>query len=174
MTHVEGRFGRSLAALVLAFICAWQPAGAQDGSGSYIGSYSDWEGHVFRLDAQETRCALRSVHPAILDAEIYWVFNTLYSDRLPNGYLAIDRRVADGARELEAVVDDRHRFMLRVGDDGYGYSRDEDAAEFIAAMRRGTSMVVTIRRRTEAPEILRVSLLGFTRGSNAIRRACTG
>ncbi len=160
-----------LAALALLALLACMPAGAQDG-GSYIGSYSDWEGHVYRIDASETRCALRAVHPAILDAEVYWVFNTRHADRLPHGFLAVDRRVADGARELVAVVDDRQSFTLRIGADGYGYSQDGDAERLIAAMRRGIAMEITILRRTSAPQVLGISLLGFTRGSNATRQAC--
>ena len=159
------------AVLTALALLAGMPAWAQDG-GSYIGSYSDWEGHVYRIDASETRCALRAVHPAILDAEIYWVFNTRHADRLPHGFLAVDRRVADGARELVVVVDDRHRFTLRIGADGYGYSQDADAERLIAAMRRGIAMEITILRRTSAPQVLPVSLLGFTRGSNAARWAC--
>ncbi len=159
--------------IVLAGLVTSLPGAAQQG-GSYIGSYSDWEGHVYRIDAVETRCALRAVHPSILEAEIYWVFNTRHADRLPNGFLAIDRRVADGARTLDAVIDGGERFELRVGDDGYGYSRDADAARLFAAMRRGIAMEVTIRRRTAAPQVFPISLIGFTRGSNATRRACAG
>ena len=161
---------------LLVLLAAWTAAGPSwaQGGGSYIGSYSDWEGHVYRIDATETRCALRAVHPAILEAEIYWVFNTRHAERLPDGFLAIDRSVADGARELEAVIDDRHRFTLRIGADGYGYSRDEDAARMIAAMRRGIAMELTIRRRTADPQVFPISLLGFTRGTDATRRACGG
>lgn len=160
------------AILTMLVTLAATPAAAQ-GATSYIGSYSDWEGHVYRIDAAETRCALRSVHPAILDAEIYWVFNTRHRDRLPHGFLAVDNRVADGASELEVVIDGLHRFTLRIGADGFGYSRDDDAARLIAAMRSGIAMEITIRRRTEAPQILPISLLGFTRGSDAARRACS-
>lgn len=162
-------------AAMLVLLAAWAAAGPSWAQGgSYIGSYSDWEGHVYRIDATETRCALRAVHPAILEAEIYWVFNTRHAERLPHGFLAVDRRVADGARELEAVIDGRQRFTLRIGADGYGYSRDADGARLIAAMRRGTAMEVTIRRRTADPQVFPISLLGFTRGSNAARRACAG
>ena len=157
--------------LTLLVVLASAPAAAQGGS-SYIGSYSDWEGHVYRIDGTETRCALRSVHPSILEAEIYWVFNTRHLDRLPHGFLAVDSRVADGAHRIEAVIDDLHRFSLRIGADGFAYSLDGDAARLIAAMRSGIAMKITIHRRTSASQILPISLLGFTRGSDAARRAC--
>ena len=159
------------AILTLLVMLAAVPAAAQGGT-SYIGSYSDWEGHVYRIDGAETRCALRAVHPAILEAEVYWIFNTRHRDRLPHGFLAVDSRVADGAHELEVVIDDLHRFPLRIGADGFGYSLDDDAARLIAAMRSGIAMEITIHRRTSADQTLPVSLLGFTRGSDAARRAC--
>lgn len=162
----------AILAMVAGLIAA-PPARAQD-SGSYIGTYSDWEGHVYRIDGSETRCALRAVHPAILEAEIYWVFNTRLADQLPLGFLAVDRRVADGARELEAVIDGSERFALKIGSDGYGYSRDADAPRLLAAMRRGIAMEIIVRRRTAAPQVLPISLIGFTRGSNAARHACMG
>ena len=149
------------------------PARAQQ-DGSYIGSYGNWEARVYRIDDSETRCAVRALHPAILDAEIYWVFNTRLVDRLPDGFLALDRRVADGAAEIVAVVDGKDRFTLRVGDDGHGYSLGADAARLIAAMRRGIDMEIVVSRRTTGLQILPVSLLGFTRGSDAARRACAG
>jgi hypothetical protein len=163
--------------VVLAAILSPKAASAQtpvqDGN-SYIGSFTNWEAHIYRIDNQETRCAVRALHPAILDAEIYWVFNTRHFDRLPDGFLALDRRVADGAFEIAVVVDGKDRFALRVGDDGHGYSQGVDAERLIGAMRRGIAMEVVVTRRTTGQQILPVSLLGFTRGSNAARRACAG
>lgn len=161
------------ALIVLAAILPTKAAPAQDG-GSYIGSFSNWEAHIYRIDEGETRCAVRSLHPAILDAEIYWIFNTRHFDRLPDGFLALDRRVADGAPDIAVVVDGEDRFALRVGEDGHGYSQGADAERLIDAMRRGIEMDVIVSRRTTGQQILPVSLLGFTRGSNAARRACGG
>ncbi len=163
----------AVAVAVLAAILLPAPTRAQDG-GSYIGSYSNWEAHIYRIDDAETRCAVRALHPAILDAEIYWVFNTRLFGQLPDGYLALDRRVADGAAKITAVVDSDREFELRVGDDGHGYSRAADAARLIDAMRRGITMEIVVSRRTTGQQILPVSLLGFTRGTNAARRACAG
>ena len=165
--------GRGLIAVLalLAALLVPVPLQAQTG-GSYIGSYWNWEAHVYRLDGEETRCAVRALHPAILEAEIYWVFNTRHSQRLPDGFLAVDRRVADGASELAVVIDGGDRFALRVGSDGYGYSLDDDAARLLAAMRRGIEMDIVLRRRTTGERVIPVSLLGFTRGSNAARGAC--
>ena len=150
-----------------------RPAGAEE-SGSYAGSFGNWEAHIYRLEGGETRCALRALHPAILEAEVFWVFNTRHAARLPDGYLALDRRVADGAAGLAAVVDGGPAFALRIGEDGFGYNRDADAGRLIAAMRRGLSMAITVERRTAARQVLTVSLLGFTRGTDAMRRACAG
>ena len=160
-----------IALLTIALLTT--PARAQQTS-SYLGSYGNWEAHIYRIDELETRCAVRALHPAILDAEIYWVFNTRLVDRLPDGFLALDRRVADGAAEIVAVVDGKDRFPLRVGEDGHGYSLGADAARLIAAMRRGIDMEIVVSRRTTGQQTLPVSLLGFTRGSNAARRACAG
>lgn len=165
------------AMLVILFAVILRPDSAvaqatgQD-TGSYIGSFGNWEGHLYRIDVGETRCAIRALHPAILDAEIYWIFNTRLLDRLPDGFLAIDRRIADGAAEIAVIVDGEDRFALRIGDDGYGYSLRTDAVRLIAAMRRGIEMEVIVSRRTTGRQVLPVSLLGFTRGSNAARRAC--
>lgn len=172
--HLSWTGGALIAVLtLLAATVSSNPIRAQT-AGSYIGSYSNWETHVYRIDDVETRCAVRALHPAILEAEIYWVFNTGLLDRLPDGFLAVDRRIADGAAELVVVVGGEDRFALRVGDDGHGYSHGADAARLIRAMRRGIEMTVVVTRRTTGQQVLPVSLLGFTRGSDAARAACAG
>lgn len=165
-----GLFGLELS-LIAAAVLAATPARVV-GEGSYLGSYGDWEAHVYRIDPAEVRCALRALHPAIIEAEIYWIFNTRNADRLPDGFLAVDRRIADGASDLAVVVDGRDRFALKIGDDGHGYSLASDAGSLIAAMRRGLTMDVIVTRRTAGRRVLTVSLIGFTRGSEAARAAC--
>lgn len=173
-TRILNATGGTLAMLALiAAALVSAPLRAQN-AGSYIGSYLNWEGHVYRIDDSETRCAVRALHPAILDAEIYWIFNTRLRDRIPDGVLAVDRRIADGAAEIAVVVDGDQRFMLTIGDDGYGYSQGADADRLIRAMRRGIDMSVIVTRRTTGQQVLPVSLLGFTRGSDAARAACSG
>ena len=151
---------------------------AQSGSPSYVGSYGNWEGHIYPISEDETRCAVRSVHPAIVEGEIHWVFNTLHADRLPDGFLAVDPRLLGRAASVSVVIDGRARFVLKRGRDGTGYSRDGDAAALLAAMRRGLAMQILVDDRDgdQAGDrrVLDVSLIGFTRGSDAVGAYCRG
>lgn len=163
---------------VVGLIATAAPAAAQSGSPGYVGSFGNWEGHIYPISEDETRCAVRSVHPAIVEGEIHWVFNTRHADRLPDGFLAVDPRLLGDAADVSVVVDDRARFALKRGRDGTGYSRDGDAAALLAAMRRGLEMQILIDARDgdRAGErrVLMVSLIGFSRGSDAVGAYCRG
>ena len=161
-------------ALAVALASAAAPAAGQTGSPSYIGNFGNWEVHIYPIAEDETRCAVRSLHPSIVDGEVHWVFNTRHADRLPDGFLAVDPRLLDDAAEASVVIDDRARFALKRGRDGTGYSRDEDAGALLAAMRRGLEMEVILVDRTGKRRVLPVSLIGFQRGSDAAGAYCRG
>lgn len=161
-------------AVAVVLLVSVSQAAAQTGSPSYIGSFGLWEGHVYPISEDETRCAVRSLHSAIVEGEIHWVFNTRYADRLPDGFFAVDPRLMRDAAEASVVIDNRARFALKRGRDGTGYSRDEDAAALLAAMRRGIEMELLLIDAAGARRTLPVSLIGFRRGSDAARAYCRG
>ncbi|NNG04685.1 MAG: hypothetical protein HKM95_11360 [Inquilinus sp.] len=161
-------------AAAIGVAAAFSSAAAQFGSPSYIGSYGNWEAHVYPIAEDETRCAVRSLHPAIIEGEVHWVFNTRYADRLPDGFLAVEPRLMRQAVEAAVLIDDRARFALKRGQDGTGYSRDEDTATLLAAMRQGIEMDLLLIDDAGGRRLLPISLIGFRRASDAARSYCSG
>lgn len=160
----------TLGAALVAPLASAQAVGPADG---YLATYQNWEAR--RLVAEEGAaplCVARALHPAILDGDIFWVFNPAVADRLPGGYLAVDWRLFFRAEGGAAAVDDTPAFVLRRGSDSAGYNRPEDADALIAAMRRGVEMRVRIDGADGQGREIAVSLLGFTRASEAAGRAC--
>ncbi len=165
-----------IAIAVIALLATTVPAGApraQD-AGRYVGNYGSWEARAYTVDGSETRCAIRALHPAILEGEVFWIFNTRHAKALPDGYLAVDRRLAASAASVALVVDGEKSFELRTAEDGFAYNLAADAAELMRWLRRGIEMDVVLADNTGGRLVLPVSLIGFTRGSDAARAICFG
>ena len=164
------RTRRALAATLLTLCCLGPSQMHADDS--FLSIHANWEARVFAGATDRRRCAARALHPAISDGEIFWVFNTAHSERLPGGYLAVDRRLVGEGLGGRAVIDGAESFALRTAGDGVAYNRAADAAQLFEAMRRGLDLEVILDRGGGDRRVLVVSLRGFTRASAAARAAC--
>lgn len=159
-----------LGAVALAPLASAQAVGQGNG---YVATYQDWE--VRRLAAEAggaPLCAARALHPAVLEGEIFWVFNPDRADSLPHGYFTVDWRLFFRAEGGRIAIADGPDFALRQGRDRVGYNHPEEAGALLAALRAGLDMVVTIDGPDVVQRDLPVSLRGFTRATDAARRAC--
>ena len=158
---------------IVALVTVWVCAGARPthATVTFVGTYQDWD---VRAEERQngTICAARSLHPELTSGDIFWAFNTAIVDDQPNGYLALDPRFLPTGGSVTITIDDEARFSLVQGADGYIYAALEDDSEIFSLMRNGLEMIVRISPRDQSTWELPVSLLGFTRASDAALAAC--
>jgi len=160
-----------LAALVFVWVCVG-PARAQDAV-VFVGTFQDWD--VRTTQTPDGRiCAARALHPEIGIGDILWAFNTARADNQPVGYLALDPRLLRAGDVIRVSIDDEQSFSLRPAADGYAYSEPADDISLYDLMREGLSMTVQIVAVDGSKRDIVVSLLGFTRATDAVRDACAG
>ena len=163
----------SIAAMVFVTLFVAGTLGhAQIGDDTYLAFHSFWEARRYATEDGETRCAVRAIHPAITEGEIFWIFNTAHRNALPHGFLSLDPRFGLQHTAGHAIIDGADRFVLRIGGDHSIYNRAEDAESLLAAMRNGMEMSLILIREQGGRRELPLSLAGFTRASNAARTAC--
>lgn len=143
------------------------PAGA---AGGLLGTWRNWEARVYETPDGATRCAGRAFHPAILDGEVFWIFNPKLEAR-PEGFLAIDPRLATPGSDVTVIVDDGGRWALREAGNGWFYNDPASAEALYRAMRQGLEMTVAIGGPAQSRRI-EVPLTGFTRATEAAAEAC--
>ncbi len=146
-------------------------ASAQDG---FLGSAWAWEAHASRLPDGDRRCVLRALHDAMGDGDLMWVFDPAQADSVPDGFLVVDRRLADGATAAALSVTPGDTYRLVRADDLHFYSRIADADRLFTELKRGASAELTLRRGGAADDArtLPFSLIGFTAASTIARTAC--
>ena len=163
----------SIAAVILATLVGAGAQGrAQVEDDTFLAFHSFWEARRFAAESGGSRCAVRAIHPAITQGEIFWIFNTDHRETLPHGYLSLDPRLGHRSAAGHAIIDGTERYLLKIGDDHSIYSRAEDAESLLAAMREGMQMSVILTPEQGERRELPLSLAGFTRASNAARAAC--
>lgn len=138
----------------------------------YLGLFGQWEAREFE-DADGTQqCAVRAIHPDLVEGDIIWVFNAGARDRFPHGYLAVDRRLAGSATAVRVETDDGGRFDLVRGNDLHFYNAVADTQALFAAMVRGYRATVVLAHGDSPPTMIPLSLIGFTRAADVSREAC--
>ncbi|MEM7446154.1 MAG: hypothetical protein AAF414_22735 [Pseudomonadota bacterium] len=163
------RFRIAIIALVTVWVCSGTtPARA---SIAFIGTFGDWD---VRTEDQAVGqiCAARALHPELGLGDIFWAFNTASSASDPSGYLALDPRFLPNGGTASITIDGEVSFDLSQAADGYIYASPANDLEIFSLMRSGLDMLVEVSPNGEAVWNLEVSLLGFTRATDAARVAC--
>lgn len=168
-TDLLGRVGRLLPPLMVLVCIAG--AGAAAGETAYLGLFGKWEAREYTDPDGSRQCAVRAIHPDLVDGDILWVFNTGARERMPHGYLAVDRRLAGDALGAAVALDDGQLFPLQRGNDLHFYNSAADAEAILAGFQRGYTATVRLEGADGGGEI-RLSLIGFTRAVAAAREAC--
>ena len=157
-------------ALILPLVAAASRGIAEDTN--YLGIFGSWEARVFQSEDEAQQCAARALHPALVDGDVLWIFNTASRDTLSDGYLAVDRRLGAGAGSAHIEIDDGQRYRLLRGHDLHFYNAARDGPAILSAMRRRLTLVLVLDAEGPQPISIPVSLIGFTRASTAARLAC--
>ena len=160
----------SMAALVTVWMFV-EVASAQ-ASVAFIGTFQAWDVRV--ADTEDGRiCAARALHPGLDQGEIFWAFNTALADSQPDGYLATDPRFLPTGGTIDVIVDDKIRVTLTPAEDGYAYATPAEDSALFPLMRAGLVMVVQVMPDGGPRQTIDVSLLGFTRATDAALAACS-
>ena len=165
-------------AVAITAILGIEVASAQQDSRRHLGSYRDWDAFVYGTGANRT-CHMISVPKSSTASK--------KNARRGDIYVMVSHRPEYGITgEINAVmgypirqgssatirIDGRKRIeFFTEGTGAWAYDPKDDA-ETVAAMKRGSGMVVsaTSQRGTNTSD--RYSLSGFTAAYNAITRAC--
>lgn len=159
----------AIAALVTVWFCAG--ATSVQATVAFVGTFQDWD--VRTSQTPDGRiCAARALHPELGSGDIFWSFNTALSDTQPSGFLAMDPRFLPMGGTITVTIDDENSFSLIQAADGYVYSALGDDDDLLALMRQGLIMIVQIAPADHAAWSIPVSLLGFTRATDAAQAAC--
>jgi len=160
----------AIAALVTVWICVG--ATPVQATIAFVGTFQDWDVRTENTSGGRI-CAARALHPDLTDGDIFWSFNTALADGQPVGYLAFDPRFLPSGGSITVTIDDEESFVLSQAADGYVYAAQADENALFALMRQGLVMVAQINPFGSSGRTIPVSLLGFTRATDAAQAACS-
>lgn len=170
---ILGPVAIAVLAFALAAVLAASPAAAQ-GQSHHRNTYGAWDVFVGVTDGEPTRCLARSIDAAAASFDIFWVYDTVVAERLPDGQLVADPRLLPFGGDARAIIDGAQTVDLVQGLDGFVRVSAENAAELAGAMREGIDMLVEADGDDGVRREVELSLLGFTAASEQAVRLCQG
>jgi len=166
-------------AAVLGLLPVSAPVDAQQESRRHLGSYRDWDAFVYGTGAKRT-CHMISVPKSssasrknVRRGDIYF----MVSHRPEYGVVGevsavMGYPIRQGSTAVFNVDRGRKRMeFFTEGSGAWAYDPKDDAAA-VAAMKRGSGLVMTAKSQRGTSTTDRYSLSGFTAAYNAISKAC--